>query len=157
MQHDRHASHQPLAHGAKRLVSRQIGPRRTPLSRLDPLDGGPLEASGDLLVHRPRQLLKHRVHGEEVLAKRAATPERHPDRAGAKLAHHGQIVRPEVVDRVERDQALELRRAGLLTGQYPLAALGDLLPLPFDDGLVLAQKQPATQILPIGHALQVVA
>ena len=97
------------------------------------------------------------MHGEEVLAKRVATPKRHPDRAGAKLADHGQIVRPEVVDRIERDQALELRPAGLLTGQHPLAALGDLLPLPFDDALVLAQKQPATQILPIGDALQVVA
>ena len=43
-----------------------------------------------------------------------------------------------------------------MCGQHALTALGNLLPLPFDDGLVLAQKEAAAQTLPLGHALQVV-
>src|SRR6187200_592336 len=109
MECDRQPAHQALGYGAERLVGRQIRPGRTPLTRFDPVSGGALEASRDLLVDRPCEFLEHRMHVAEILTKWVAATERHPDRAGAKLADRGQIVRPEIVNGVERDEALDLQ------------------------------------------------
>ena len=45
---------------------------------------------------------------------------------------------------------------GPFAGQHALSPRGDLQPLRFDDGFVLAQQQPDAEVLPLGDPLRLI-
>ena len=89
----------------------EVRPCGPALSNIDPVGLGGGESHGHFVFDRRFHLAEHGVDFAQVVAKRVAVAERNPGRAGAQLAHGGDVVGPEIVECREPDQRLERQRS----------------------------------------------
>src|SRR5262245_47913966 len=92
----------------------------------------------------------------EVRLVRIPAADREPRCASAQFSDRCQIVGPEIIDRLERDLSLPRRRRRRPPGEHVVTALAHREALSLDQRLVLAQEQADVEILPFGHALDLI-
>src|SRR5262245_55604244 len=95
------------------------------------------------------------MYFREVRLVRILAADREPRCAGAQFSDRGQIVGPEIIDHLERD-LLHPRRRRRPPGEHVVTTLAHREALPLDQRLVLAQEQTDVEILPFGHALDLI-
>src|SRR4030095_4070966 len=97
-----------LPPGSERLIGCEVSPRRTTLPRIHTTGFGFLDATWDLRFDSGLQFTKRCVDATEVFVERIREAERYPLNAVADFLVDGEILRPQIINRPERNEPLEL-------------------------------------------------
>src|SRR3982750_4419761 len=96
------------------------------------------------------------MQADQEVRHRVAAAKRNPEGACPHLCDCCEVVRPEIVDRRERDEPLPRGGGWRDAGEHVLAPLLQREPLAFEDRFVLSQEESDVEILPFGSTLQCV-